>query len=417
MSLSRTCRRLFAILVLTSLAAAAEAVIVPCDRPVKSPKRGVCVNEAAAKDFLALAPGVSWYYTWHFTDTNHAPAEARITFLPMVWGNRPADLTGLADYLKSHKPPYVLAINEPNLKGQAFIDPETTAGLYGKVKAIADRHHIPVIGPHMALGSATNDSITAMDPIEKKKVTYTFMTPFLKAFMHDLGSTEAAAVAAHSYGNSGEFKWMIDMMHKEFKRPVWITEFASWQARDDDAEIEYLIQCVDLLERTPYVQGYAWFKERAKGNAKISLLGPEPGALTPLGKAYVNMPVHDPAVFYQLPGRLQLESYTAMENADIALTKDQDGFLEMTVLDAKSWLDYQVSSDGSQPFTANLRLATSAGAKITLMAGSRTLAEFTAPAKGWQTVTATVNLPPGKSSFRLRSNSASRLNWIEFSRQ
>ena len=404
---------------LGSLAAAGEPVIVPCDRPVQSHKRGVCVNNAAPEDFLALAPGVSWYYTWHFTDTNHAPAKANITFLPMVWGNRPADLAGLADYLKSHKPPYVLAINEPNLKGQAFIDPATTAELYGKIKTIADRHHIPVVGPHMALGSAENASITAMDPISKKKVTYTFMTPFLKAFMHDLGSTEVAAVAAHSYGNLGEFKWMIDMMHKEFQRPVWITEFANWQARDNNAEIDHLIQSVDLMERTPYVQGYAWFKERAKDNTKISLLGPAPGSLTPLGKAYVNMPVHDPNIFYQLPGRLQLESYTAMENADISLTKDQDGFLEMDVLDAKSWLDYQVAADGTQPFTANLRLATSVGAKITLTTatGNRTLAEFTANAKGWQTLTATIQLPPGKSSFRLRANSATRLNWLEFSRK
>lgn len=405
---------LFSALAFSSLAVAGESIIVPCDRPVKSRKRGVCVNDAHAKDFMALSPGVSWYYTWHFTDTNHAPEAAKITFLPMVWGNQPASLAGLDDYLKTHKPPAVLAINEPNLKGQAFIDPKTTAALYQKIKTIADRHRIPVIGPHMALGSAEGDSISAMDPIENKKVTYTYMNPFLKAFQHYAGKTEVPAVAAHSYGNFGELKWMVDMLNKEFQRPVWITEFNSWQARDMDAQIEYLIQSVDLMERTPHVHGYAWFKERAKDIGKISLLGPEPGTLTALGKVYVNMPVHDPDVFYRLPGKLQLESYTAMNDADIALTKDPEGFMEMKVLDSKSWLTYQVFTDGAKTFTANLRLATSEGAKIELLSGDKTLAVFTGASTGWQTLSAPVTLPAGKSSFRIRSNSAARLNWIEF---
>jgi len=406
---------LFSAFALATLAASAEPVIVPCDQPVKSRKRGVCINDADAKDFMALSPGVSWYYTWHFTDSNHAPKDAKMEFLPMVWGNRPESLAGLDTYLKSNKPSHVLAINEPNLKGQAFIDPKTTAELYQKVKSIADRHKIPVVGPHMALGSSEGDSVKAMDPIEKKETTYTFMTPFLKAFLHYTGNTEVSATAAHSYGNIGEFKWMVEMMHKEFKRPVWITEFAYWQASNEAAEMDYLIQSVDLMERLPYVEGYAWFKDRLKDHPKMSLLGSKPGALTALGNVYVNMPVHDPEVHYKLPGRLQLESYTAMNQADISLTKDSDGLLEMTVLDAKSWLDYQVFTPQAGTFEAKLRVSTSEGAKIEILSGEKVLAQFTGTTTGWQTLAAKVPLPSGKSSLRLRSNSAARLNWIEFS--
>jgi len=313
---------------LTSLFAADDAVIVPCDRPVQSKKRGLCLNEVQAKDFLAISPGVSWYYTWHFADTSHAPAEANITFIPMAWGNRDADLRGLDDYLKSHKPPFVLAINEPNLKGQAYIDPKATAGLYRKIKAIADKYHLPVVGPNMALGSGEDASIKAMDPIENKQVAYTFQNAFLKAFFFYLGKTGVYALGSHTYGNFGELKWLTEMMPNEFNCPVWVTEFADWNAPTAEAEIDYMIQSVDLMERSPKVQGYAWFKDRVKANPKLSLLGDKPGTLTPLGEAYVNMPVHDPAVFYKLPGRLQLESYTAMEAADIVPTKDSDGFLE-----------------------------------------------------------------------------------------
>lgn len=393
---------------------AASGEIVPCDHPVKSPKRGVCLNEVDAKDFLALAPGVSWYYTWHFTDTNHAPEAAHITFIPMAWGNRDSDIKGLAEYLGSHKPPYVLAINEPNLKGQAFIDPETTANLYLKIKAVADAHGIPVVGPNMALGSGTEDSIHAMDPIEKKEVTYTFQNAFLKAFLFNLGKTQVQALGSHTYGNFGELKWLTEMMPQEFSCPVWITEFADWHAPDIAAEIDYMIQSVDLMERSPMIHGYAWFKDRLRENPKLSLLGDTPGMLTPLGEVYVNMPVHDPALYYKLPGRLQLESYTVMEGADIGQTKDADGFLEMKVCDEKAWLDYQVFTDRAQTFTVQLRLATNEGTKINLLLGDKVVATFTASAKGWQTLTAPLALPAGKSRLRLRSNNTARLNWAEF---
>jgi len=415
MKASRHSRFIASVFTLAPFAAAiATPTLVPCDKPVQSKKRGVCVNKADAKDFMALAPGVSWYYTWHFADTNNAPKDAKMQFIPMVWGNRSGDIEGLANYLKSNKPPVVFAINEPNLKGQAFIDPKTTAEVYQKVKSVADRYKITTVGPHMSLGSSNNDSIKAMDPIEKKEITYTFMTPFLKAFEHFAGNTEIAATAAHSYGNIGEFKWMVDMMYKDFKKPVWITEFASWQAPGIDAQIDYMIQAVDLMERTPHVEGYAWFKERAKDNPKISLLGQNPGELSALGEIYVNMPVHDPDVHYKLPGRLQLESYTTANGAEISRTKDTDGRLEMTVAGSGSWLDYQLYSERAQELPVKLRVATLDGAKIKLVSKGQTLGEFTAKGNGWQTLEGTVKLPQGPVPVRLVTERSARLNWLEF---
>ena len=204
--------------------------VVPCDQPVKSTKRGVCVNQMDAKDFMALSPSVSWFYTWHFAPTMEIPKAANMEFLPMVWGARPDSLTGLETYLADHKPRRVLALNEPNLKGQAFISPQETAQWYKKIKAIADKHDIPVVGPHMALGSSEGDSIKALDPIEKKELTYTYMVPFVKAFLSYMGDTPVDAVGAHSYGNFGELNWMTGMLQDEFKRPAWITEFAWWGA-------------------------------------------------------------------------------------------------------------------------------------------------------------------------------------------
>jgi len=200
-----------------------------CDEPVQSYKRGLCENHLSPDDFKALAPGVSLFYNWHYETKDLPPAGVNMEFLPMCWGDTQDRLSGLDRYLSNHKPRAVLAINEPNLKGQAFIPPEQTAKLFLKIKAIADKHGVPVVGPHMALGSAPNESISADDPIENKKMTYTFMVPFLKAFYHYVGSKDAVgALGVHGYGNMGEFNWLSGVLTKEFNTPVWVTEYAFW---------------------------------------------------------------------------------------------------------------------------------------------------------------------------------------------
>ena len=403
----------------TSIARAADAAkpdairIVPCDQPVKSTKRGVCLNEGSAADFMALSPSVSWWYSWFYKDTQNPPAAANMEFLPMAWGKRQEDLDGLKEYLKTHTPSHVLTLNEPNLKGQAFITPKESAEFYKQVKAVTDAHNIPLVGPHMSLGSAEGDSITAYDPIEKKDVTYTFMVPYLKAFMNYVGDTEVPAVAAHTYGNGGELNWMTGMMHDEFKRDVWITEFAQWNAGSADEEIDYMIQSVDLFERTPYVKGYAWFKERVNDNNKLSLLG-KSGELTPLGKAYVQMPTHDPNVFYALPGRLQAQSYLTATKAEVTRTKDGDGFLEMQVSGTDNALDYNVFTEKAGSFPLGIRFKAAQGTKIDISANGKVLASVEAREDSWQTAQTTVELPKGQQTLRVHASGWTHLNWMEF---
>jgi hypothetical protein len=43
------------------------------------------MNEMSGPDFEALAPGVCWYYNWHYRPRCRG-ASAGIQFIPMVWG-------------------------------------------------------------------------------------------------------------------------------------------------------------------------------------------------------------------------------------------------------------------------------------------------------------------------------------------
>ncbi len=400
-----------------SSAFAAEPIkvrVVSCDEPVQSHKRGVCENHLSADDFKALAPGVSWFYNWHYETKDLPPAGVNMEFLPMCWGDSPDCLDGLDRYLATHKPRAVLAINEPNLKGQAFIPPEQTARLYQKIKAIAQKHGVPVVGPHMALGSEPNESISADDPIENKKVTYTFMVPFLKAFYHYLGSPKKLdALGVHVYGNMGEFNWLSGVLAKEFNTQVWVTEYAWWKVPSDAEAMKFMVQSTDLLERSPQVQGYAWFKERIDTNQRISLFDREFGKLTPIGHAYVNLPVHDADVFYKLPGKLSAGKYVAMKDAQIYPSSDEGAFVDMQADKGNASCDYNLMVDAATTFTVRVRAS---GAESIVV--SKTGLSLQGKAgKDWKTLETKLQLTKGSTTLRVTfTEKGQRIESIEFTK-
>ncbi len=335
-------------------------------------------------------------------------------FVPMVF-NGDIQLDGLAAYMAAHdKPRAVLAINEPNIRSQAFISPEVTAGEYTKIKAIADKYGVPVIGPNMAMGSGPNDSIVELDPIEKKVVTYRAMIPFLKAFDFFMGSTEVAATAFHSYGNAGEMKWAVGAMHQSFGKPVWVTEFSPRTITSSQQGLNYLVKVTDFLEGSSYVGGYAWFKERSANNPGVSLLDKDPGKLTPMGLAYVALPVHDADVYYRIPGKLPADHYLTATNSEIECTTDDNGTFDMES-HGEGVLDYNIQVDKAGSYTLNFRVSGPPGS-IAVVQNDRVLATTNTQSKTWDNTKAVVKLSAGPQTLRIQTNGQS-INWIEFSKQ
>jgi len=394
--------------------------VVGCEEKGQSHKRGVCANYLDPADFRALGPGVSWWYDWGTDPGNIAtPADSHIRFVPMVWGDHPDALAGLERYLAAgHKPDFVLADNEPNLRNQSFIIPSQAAAFHLKVKAITDKYGgIPIVGPQMAIASSPQDSVVAEDPIEKKQVTYTFMVPYLKAFFACVDGDTVHAIAIHPYDGIDGLRALVELTHRTFNKPLWVTEFADANARDENSEREYLVKATDFLERSAYVEGYAWFKERASGAlSKVSRLGNQPGQLTPLGQAYVSLPVHDSDLYYRLPGRLQAENYVALDAADIWLTGDVDGFAHMASDAAGAWLDYNVQVDQAGPYQLQLRVIGKAGA-INVLSGNTVIASarLQEALTTWTTLSVAASLGAGPQTLRLQFESPGQgINWIAF---
>jgi hypothetical protein len=398
--------------------------IVDCDEKVQSRKRGVGASALTAADFKILSQGVSWYYNWHFEpgDAGTPPGGTPMQFIPMVWGDRAESLSGLQKYLAAgNKPRSVLGINEPNLSEQAFMSPEKAADLFGRIKAITDKYKIPLSGPQMSIGSPPEMSIKTFDPVENKELTYTFMVPYLKAFFHYAAKSkiDVASIGIHPYMNQWGLMGITDMAYKEFKRPIWVTEF---NVSDESISMKetrvYLIQATDFMERYPYVEGYAFFKERVSGRPKISLLAEEPGKLTPLGEAYINMPVHDANLYYRIPGRLQAENYVALDKMQIWPTQDVDGFTHMASNEANASLDYNLHVSKAGKHNVRFRVTGQSG-RIDILKGNRVLASVNAnpDADKWETVQTVVDLPSGSQTIRIRCEASGQsINWIGFAR-
>ena len=155
-----------------------------------------------------------------------------------------------------------------------------------------------------------------------------------------------------------------------------------------------LIPAVDYCERTPWVEGYAWFMSRITGDAHNSILTTNSGALTAAGAAYVQMPVHDTNIFYRIPGRLQAERYVAMNQMSITPTTDSDGLADMKSTAAGGSLDYNLQVDAAGSYPMNFRVAGATG-QIRVYEGGTLLGTANATQTDWATVTTTVALPGG----------------------
>ena len=387
--------------------------VVEAAAPVQSYKRGVAANALSADDFRVLAPGISWYYTWSATPLSK-PSDVSMEFIPMAWNPDPSFQTALANYLAAgNRPRRVFVNNEPNLKGQAFNTPQQSAALYAAIKAKVAAYNIPVVGPHMALGSPLADSISAFDPILNATTTYTTGSSFLDAFFAYAGAANVDSFAYHTYGHSGENAYFMNLYRTAYSKPLWVTEFSDATAGSQAGMLSYMMTVVDLFEQTPWIEGYAWFKERSSGIAYSDLLSSASGILTALGQAYVQMPVHDPDLYYRVPGRLQAERYVTQIGQYISPTTDSDGLADMSATASSSSLDYHLFVATPGRYTATLRIYGSTS-PIKVYRDGILLAQGSPSGSGWSSLPLSFSLEAGMQHLRLSFSSASqRINWLE----
>lgn len=255
----------------------------------KSFKRGIAYDLATAADMAALAPGVSWWYGWGTQPKSSLPADTvtpyGMDFVPMLWNDN-FDAAAVTKWLKDRPAvKHLLLLNEPNLEGQATMQPAAAAALWPRYEKVAADTGVKLVGPQITYGTLSG---------------YTTPVAWLDAFYAAYRAANAGRdphidyIGYHwyDYGLAGKLDELL-----KYKKPFWVTEFANWHVGDGSAAIDTVAKqkaqmkdMVATLEARADVYRYAWFTGRWNNDVhKTSLLGAD-GQLTELGEYYLSLP-------------------------------------------------------------------------------------------------------------------------------
>jgi len=226
-------------------------------------------------DWAAMLQAINakWYYTWSSDQAEMSPAG--IEFIPMQWGRWGCTAEKMTRLKARHDT--ILGFNEPDQHEQANMSIEEALALW------------PILMESgMRLGSPA-----AVHPDGE------WMTVFMEESARR--GYRIDFINMHSYmgKNSKHFLNKVERIYKRYKKPIWITEFAvaDWDARADkpnkfspDDAYEFMEKALPELEKTDYVERYAWFTSPTPSLAVApSVLFNEDGSLNRLGRLYASI--------------------------------------------------------------------------------------------------------------------------------
>ena len=212
---------------------------------------------------------VDWFYSWGLEAPQSIPAG--IEFVPMMWSKWGCTAEKLAA-VKAAGHRTLLGFNEPDQHDQANISVEKAIELWPLL-----------MDAGLRLGSPAG-----VQPDGE----------WMQAFMNEIQKRgyRVDFITLHSYmgSNPRHFLKKIEKIHKLYRRPLWITEFAvaDWDARKDKPNkydsgdvLKFMEKALPALNRSDYVERYAWFSGTGFA-VKPSRLFNDDGSLTGPGRFY-----------------------------------------------------------------------------------------------------------------------------------
>ncbi len=241
----------------------------------KSRKKGFGIGVTKNADWSnrLQALDVKWFYTWGSDMAEHIPAG--IEFVPMVW-DRKKCTDEVIKRLVGEGHDTLLGFNEPDHGRQANLSVEEALKLWPRL-----------MDSGMRLGSPG-----AVHPSGE------WMTAFMEQATHRGYRVDFICVHSYMGDNPKHFLKWLEKIHKLYKRPLWITEFAvaDWKAKGDKPNryspedvFKFMEAVLPKLEKLDYVERYAWFSSpKPKPAVKPSVLFNPDGTLNQLGRLYAS---------------------------------------------------------------------------------------------------------------------------------
>jgi hypothetical protein len=247
-------------------------------------KRGVAYGHHSEADLRALSKGISWWYNWTFEPDAKVRTifgSLNVEYIPMVWGTKVSTTQVQEHVLPSSST--LLGFNEPNFFEQANLSATAAAAAWPSVQAVADAKGLKLVSPAVNFcGGGCHDG----SPFD-----------YLDDFFAACPDCRVDVLGVHIYvgckgENGNHAQWLINHLktyEARFTKPIWLTEFACNDAKNEDEQRAFLVDAITYLESDPRIERYAWFAGRADNVPHVDLLGAD-GELTALGHAYVDAP-------------------------------------------------------------------------------------------------------------------------------
>ena len=429
-------------------------------------KRGVSYgfeqDKTPAQDMALLAPngnapGIHWFYNWYVVPDAQAWEAAQahnVVFYPMAWNNDWNE-AALVEFLKANPGvEWIMGYNEPNLTDQANMTPKEAAKTWPRLIKFAKKHGLKVLSPAMNFGTLDQywvpwvwlDEFFGVDYISEETGLLVKNKGYPGVSLADID-----AIAIHSYmPDAGALKWFVSM-HKKYNRPIWLTEFCSWEYSQPNAEWQnleqqmmFMSESIAYLELDPEVEKYAWFIPKGSEDEtvipanKLLTKGSDP-KLTPLGVVFVNMGTCDKTQWIPVGQRIIAAHFSDMIFSDYIYKLDEpnwprkeQGFtknsgvhfrpstdpageaLDMFDFSRMKWVEYQVDVADAKAYTLSLRNTAEEATQIEILVNGETAATVSLRAtNAWTTTTVPLTLEAGKHKLRLKVIEGDcTLNWL-----
>ena len=384
----------------------------------KSYKRGVSYGYHSQNDMENFSPDFSWWYNWatqpesairdNYQDYN-------VDFTPMAWNA--SGINGVYNWVaQDPNVKYILGFNEPNFKDQANMTPSAAAAAWSALQTIAETHDLKIVGPAVNYcGNCVSENGTVYNN------PFTYLDDFFSACT----DCQVDFVALHWYGGGNSIVGYVEEARK-YNKPIWVTEFAAWDnsVSNLEGQKKHLAGVVNFLERDPDIYRYSWFIGRTSGGITsypyIDLYGSD-GELTELGELYMAIPVYDPNMMFQIPGRIETEEYYLMSGLYTEPTEDNDGFLNIGWTEPDDWAEYKLDVQSSGSYNLKARVAGTNPGEIAFYLDDALATVVTTPNTGnwqsWTDISTTIELEAGEHMLKMHVNDGGfNINWIDLIR-
>jgi len=205
-----------------------------------------------------------------------------VEFIPMSWN---AAVINDLNFTIWGAGKHIFGFNEPNFHSQANMNPTQAAQVWPQLTAIAAERGMKIGSP--------SASACGPNPQTDCYGASWWPTSWFDDFFKACTNCQIDFITTHIYTcNVTQFTDYLDTIIKNYKKPVWLTEFACPAAGQPiSVEVNFMKAALAYLDNNPMIERYSWFGTRIAPTddwlgPQVNVYSQGLSALSDVGKVY-----------------------------------------------------------------------------------------------------------------------------------